>query len=677
METPFSAYQGDEPYIFVCYAHDDAALVYPEITRLHEAGFHVWYDEGVSPGSEWSESLAQHIQGCAVFLYFVTPRSVEREHCRQEVSFALNQRCTSLSVHLEPTEVPLALQLSLSHRQAILKHDHSKNAYEEKLDHALEAAAVDLEAKIAPAPHERTLGTTASANRSPRWPLFAGGFVAVALIVTAGIWWTQRGAPEPVANAGNTTTTVSSSAIADEKKSIVVLPFVNMSSDAEQTYFAEGISEELINLLAKNPEIKVVSRSSAFSFKGRDVDTPTVAKKLGVDHVLEGAVRKSGDTVRITVQLVDVKTDSPLWSESYDRSLSNIFAVQDEIAVAVMVALEASLLEKVPRAREVDVEAYTLYLQARYLVNTIDAHNLRQARMLLQRALEIDPRFAEAWNQFARTYSNEAILGLRPRDEGWLLAREAVEKGRTFDPGNGESEHWLSWIAAFYDVDMPAAAHHLQVAMEIDPTNVDRGAILVLSALGRFQQAIVLGEYMVSHDPLCSPCYGHLSTAYFLAGHLPQAEAAIRKAMVLSPDGGVNFHGRLGMMLLQKGEMEAALDEFQNEPDPRYRLQGIALASHALDRTRDFEDAFAQLREGWPDWSIGIAQVYAWIGDADTAFAWLNERDPKRERFYALRIRYPVFENLRGDPRWQTLLAKTGQSMSQLAELSSDITLPE
>jgi TolB-like protein len=311
----------------------------------------------VSPGSEWSESLAQHIEQCVVLLYFVTPKSVEREHCRQEINFALDQHCTILPVHLEETQMPSALKLSLGHRQAILKHDHSKNAYEEKLDHALEAAAVDLEAKIAPAPHERTLGTTASANRSPRWPLFAGGFVAVALIVTAGIWWTQRGAPEPVANAGNTTTTVSSSAIADEKKSIVVLPFVNMSSDAEQTYFAEGISEELINLLAKNPEIKVVSRSSAFSFKGRDVDTPTVAKKLGVDHVLEGAVRKSGDTVRITVQLVDVKTDSPLWSESYDRSLSNIFAVQDEIAVAVMVALEASLLETVPRTREVDVEA--------------------------------------------------------------------------------------------------------------------------------------------------------------------------------------------------------------------------------------------------------------------------------------------------------------------------------
>jgi tetratricopeptide (TPR) repeat protein len=298
--------------------------------------------------------------------------------------------------------------------------------------------------------------------------------------------------------------------------------------------------------------------------------------------------------------------------------------------------------------------------------------------MLLQQALEIDPRYVDAWNELARTYQFEALIGSRPWDEGWLLMREAVEKGRTFDPGNGLSESWLSWIAAFYDLDMPAAAHHLQVAMEIDPTNANilRGADLVLSALGRFQEAIVLGEYMVSHDPLCSPCYGHLSTAYFLAGHLPQAEAAIRKAMVLSPDGGVNFHGRLGIMLLQKGEMEAALDEFQNEPDPRQRLHGIALASHALDRTRDFEDAFAQLREGWPDWSMGIAVVYAWIGDADTAFAWLNETDPKRD-FYALRIRSPVFENLRGDPRWQTLLAKSGLSMSQLAELSSDITLPE
>ena len=206
-------------------------------------------------------------------------------------------------------------------------------------------------------------------------------------------------------------------------KSIAVLPFVNMSSDPEQEYFSDGISEELLNLLSKIPELRVISRSSAFSFKGKDFDIPTIAAQLNVAHILEGSVRKAGSQVRITAQLIEASSDTHLWSETYDRTLDDIFVIQDEIAGSVVDALKLTLFGDAPRAEPIDPEAYALYLQAVHIGNQYTAEAFEQSNAMLKQVLATAPNYARAWRLLARNYDGQAAVGQLPREEGKALAR--------------------------------------------------------------------------------------------------------------------------------------------------------------------------------------------------------------------------------------------------------------
>ena len=234
-------------------------------------------------------------------------------------------------------------------------------------------------------------------------------------------------------------------------KSIAVLPFVNMSSDKDQEYFSDGISEELLNLLAKIPKLRVISRSSAFSYKGKDVKLAQVAKELNVAHILEGSVRKAGNKVRITAQLIEARSDTHLWSNTWDRELDDIFAVQDEIAAAVVEQLKITLLGEAPKAKEVNPEAYALFLQGRQLRRQSTREGFEQAITLFQQALAIDPNYAAAWEQLAAVYVNQAAQGLRPLAEGLRLAREAATKALAIDPDFAPAHGRLGWIAMTFD----------------------------------------------------------------------------------------------------------------------------------------------------------------------------------------------------------------------------------
>ena len=228
-------------------------------------------------------------------------------------------------------------------------------------------------------------------------------------------------------------------------KSIAVLPFVNMSDDAGNEYFADGISEELLNLLAKISGLRVISRSSAFSFKGKDYDMPTIATQLNVAHVLEGSVRKAGNQVRITAQLIDTRSDTHLWSETYDRTLDDIFVIQDEIAAAVVDALKLTLLGDTPKSEEINPEAYALYLQAMYVGALGNADAYEQSNAILKQVLAIAPDYARAWRGLARNYANQVGDGLLPRDEGDPLAREALKQALAINPDFAEAHSTLAW----------------------------------------------------------------------------------------------------------------------------------------------------------------------------------------------------------------------------------------
>ncbi|MFC1740770.1 adenylyl cyclase, partial [Pseudomonadota bacterium] len=236
--------------------------------------------------------------------------------------------------------------------------------------------------------------------------------------------------------------------------SIAVLPFVNMSDDADNEYFSDGLAEELLNLLTQIPQLKVASRTSSFSFKGKDFKISDVGLELNVAHVLEGSVRKSGDLIRITAQLIKVEDGFHMWSETWDRSLDNIFVIQDEIAAAVVDQLEITLLGSVPKVEETDPEAYALFLQARHFSNLLTPEGWEQANILYKQALEIDPEYAAAWAGLSRNYVNLTGYNLLPPEEGYQAGREAAEKALAIDPDTAPAHSALGWIAMYYETDL-------------------------------------------------------------------------------------------------------------------------------------------------------------------------------------------------------------------------------
>jgi len=464
-------------------------------------------------------------------------------------------------------------------------------------------------------------------------------------------------------------------------KSIVVLPFVNMSPDPDQAYFADGISEELLNLLAKIPELRVISRSSAFSFRGDDINVRDVAEQLDVSHVLEGSVRKMGNQIRITAQLIEARTDTHLWSETYDRELDNIFAIQDEIALTVVGELEVRLLDEVPTSRTTDPDAYTLFLHARNLLNTAEVSGVQLAESLLKQALEIDPDYAPAWSRLAMA------IAMQPgqkylREEADRLFNEALEKALAADPGDGVANAYLGW-ERFFDQRDPGGVRLMEEAIAQEPNNVEvvRTAGGFARAIGHWDTAVALGQRAVDLDPLCHVCYWNLTVAYLFGGRMEEAEVVARKRTTLFDRGWHN----MGTVLLIKGDAEAALkayDELQRLEWTSQWLHGRTMALYSLDRLEESRASLAEFEKTFGhDSPSDVAQLYAWTGEADAAFEWLGRAlnpDSENFRFYFLAHKawHPSYRSLHDDPRWNAYWEVTGTTPEELQAIEFNVDLP-
>jgi TolB-like protein len=463
------------------------------------------------------------------------------------------------------------------------------------------------------------------------------------------------------------------------EKSIAVLPFVNMSDDPGNEYFSDGISEELLSLLAKIPELRVISRSSAFAFKGEKIKAPEVAQKLNVDHVLEGSVRKAGSRVRITAQLIEAHTDTHLWSETYDRTLDDIFAIQDEIAVAVVDALKVTLLGEAPKTREVDPEAYTLYLQAKHLYSQGTDDNLMQSTAMLQKVLALAPDYAPAWCALGRNHMERVRTLLISRDEGLALVREALNQALRIDPNYAEAHANLGNWAIHYESDLETAAHHLQKALSLEPANdeVLRRAASLAWALGRFDQGHVIDKYLVANDPLNSMHLNNLAFGHLYLGQPEETIAAAKTALILSPEREFG-HLLLTRALLLQGNYQAALEAIQKEPKEYYRLFGLVLVYHAQGLKAESDSALAEYIEKYGQVRpIHLAGSIAYRGEADRAFEWLERAAAMDISEATYNLHDPMFANLHDDPRWLPFLEDVGMAPSQLAAIEFNVTLPE
>jgi TolB-like protein/Tfp pilus assembly protein PilF len=500
-------------------------------------------------------------------------------------------------------------------------------------------------------------------------------------LLGGGLFWRYQhmsAAPESpsVAQSAITSTT---SAVATTDRSIAVLPFVNMSADKEQEYFADGISEELLNLLVKVPELRVIARTSSFAFKGKDVGIAEIAQKLNVAHVLEGSVRRSGDTLRITAQLIRASDSSHLWSETYDRRMTDVFEVQDEIASAVVDQLKIKLLGGAPKTRPTDPRAYALYLRARQIARQYTEVALEQSIALYKQAIAIDSSYAAAWVGLATVYVGQVDADFRYPDEGMRAAREALDKALAIEPNFAAAHASLAWIAIFYDRDLAAAAGHLEHALALEPANPDiLGVAAVLARrLGRLDQAIAIGEYLVTLDPANPDWHSGLAFAYRFAGRLDEAISESRTVLSLSPD---YIWGRrvIGEILLQKGDAHAALLEMQQESDEQARMTGLAMVYHALGRKTESDATLADAIEKFHKTSAHpIAVVLAFRGEDDRAFEWLNKAVQHNDPDLGATALQPMLARLHSDSRWLPFLRENGMAPEQLAAIKFNVTLPK
>jgi len=504
-------------------------------------------------------------------------------------------------------------------------------------------------------------------------------------VALAGIgYFATRGAsPGGAAGEGATATAArtlgTAAGAAAPAQSIAVLPFLNISSDKEQEYFSDGISEELLNLLSKIPELKVAARTSSFSFKGKEVEIPEIARQLGVAHVLEGSVRKSGSKVRITAQLIHAADGFHLWSETYDRELDDIFKIQDEIAGEVVRQLKVKLLGAAPKARTTDPRAYALYLQAVHLERLSTVESLAESDALFRQVLEIDPRYAPAWEGLSGNYYNETVgFALLPISVGRARSREAAEKALAIDPDFAPAHAGLGIIASDFDNDLVTAAKHFERALQLDPSDpgILGNAGWMMASLGRWNEAFSLFEAAVRRDPVNPSLLYNLGLLQFHAGRFDESIVTIRKVQSLTPGSG-SAPAVLGSALLLKGEAAAGLAEIERETSEVWRMIFLPMAYHALGRDSDSDAALAALIAMYgKDAAYGIATACAFRGETDAAFEWLDKAVEYGDPNLTLVVVDLLLDNIRSDPRWLPFLRKIGRAPAQLAKIEFDVTLP-
>ena len=449
--------------------------------------------------------------------------------------------------------------------------------------------------------------------------------------------------------------------------SIAVLPFVNMSDDKANDYFSDGLSEELLNVLAKVQGLRVIARTSSFAFKGKDATIADVAKALGVDHVLEGSVRKSGDRVRITAQLIRTADSSHLWSETYDRTLQDVFAIQDEISREVVDALKVRLLAKNPASPELggtsNPEAYDAYLQGLYDLNKGQRERtLRSAIAAFERASALDPRYARANVGRARALSLLSSNGSLPFDTGFSQARQAAQDAVRLEPRLAEGWASLGNLAVTLDFDVDQATQHFERALSLEPGNAEvQGAYANFAlGIGRVEDGVAAATKAVQLDPLSARQNSTLSAAYYAARRYPESLDVARRALRVDPDfpGG---HAGIGFALLETGELEEARAEFERESGEWQRLTGVALADAKLGRAQQARAELASFVERFGDAaSYQYAQINAQLGDIDEAFRWLEVARRVRDPGLAQLLLDPLVDPLRSDPRFRKLVGELG-----------------
>jgi TolB-like protein/DNA-binding winged helix-turn-helix (wHTH) protein/Tfp pilus assembly protein PilF len=490
-----------------------------------------------------------------------------------------------------------------------------------------------------------------AARRGAHFPAIVVGALAVAAV---GAFWFLRersAAEHPTART-----------VAAAPRSVAVLPFADLSETKDQEYFADGMAEAVLDILARVPSLTVIGRTSSFQFKGRNEDLRDIGAKLGAAYLVEGSVRKVDRRFRITAQLIDASSGKQVWADNYDRAYGDVLAVQDQIASSIGRALQVAVGadEARPPHPLTNTEAYTFYLRGRWALDRGDERGLREAVADLEHSLALDPDSAEAAESLAWAHLSLIGSDMVPVDAGWPQATAASQAALRIDPKSVLAHVILGLKDATYDYDWRSATAELDSALAAHP----RDAIGLYNAswlafdLGRHDEAVRLSELSLSIDPLNPDALQNSAYIYFLVGNLDAAERDIRRSIAISPTFS-GSHKALGQIFLQRGQPEAALVEMQAETSEGRDI-GLALAYHALGRHVDSDAALARATQRLADLApVDIAIVHAYRGERDAAFEWLEKAVAQHDLALGHKLRdEPKLKPLRDDPRYKDLLQK-------------------
>jgi TolB-like protein/cytochrome c-type biogenesis protein CcmH/NrfG len=656
--------------VFLSYASQDTEAARRICEALRAAGVEVWFDQSeLRGGDAWDQKIRREIRDCALFIPIISSNTTSRPEGYFRLEWALAEQRAHMIARNKAFIVPVCVDATPESAADVpesfvrvqwtrLPEGATPPSFAGRIRHLIqpELAAASTPAPPPPASASISAGVphaahaAAHASKKSRTLLL---LVAAAALIAAGIFALDR-----------FVLSKRSVAEASPEKSIAVLPFVDMSEKKDQEYFSDGLSEELIDLLAKNPDLYVPARTSSFYFKGKSEELATIAQKLHVANVLEGSVRSSGSRLRVTAQLIRVDNGYHLWSETYDRDSSDIFKVQDDISSAVVAALKVKLLST-PEAngrQTTNADAHSQYLVGRELLSRGNWKLAPAAAEAFRRAIRLDPNYVAAWAGLARAL-HDAAEDMPPaeqtaqRREALASAEKAVALGPQVADGYVERGYLRTWnLRDFAGAD---ADYQRARALAPEDTNVLRGYIgSVLYPTGRIEEGLSLAQQVLKADPLNSGAWRSVGFMQYQHGDFPAARESLQRSLDINPDQS-NSAAFVVYSYVVEGKPALALPWVERSANEVFREQAAALVQHDLGHQAEAQRNLDVLIARWANnAAYQIAEVYARWGDKDAAFHWLDRAEQQRDGGMTLLKVDLLLKSLHGDPRYSALMRK-------------------
>jgi TolB-like protein/Flp pilus assembly protein TadD len=658
--------------VFLSYATEDTAAARRICDTLRVAGIEVWFDQNeLRGGDAWDHTIRQQIRECALFIPIISQRTQERleGYFRREWRLAEDRTLDMAAVRsfLVPVAIDDTAQRTSHVPPAFnaaqwtrLPEGNTPQAFVDRIKQLLSPVPAALTAAHAAVSAQGIQGIP---RPKRNLVITVAGLCLAALtaVLIVRLWSPSGTSATPLKEVARPIGPYPASSA--PLHSVAVLPFVDMSEKKDQEYFADGMAEEVLDTLAKVPQLTVIGRTSSFQFKNRSENLPTIGRKLNSAYLVEGTVRKAGERIRVTAQLIDSRFGAQIWSDTYDRDFGDVFTLQDEIATSIVRALQLTIRSHDTRQlRSAEaIEAYTLYLKGKLALDKFEAKSLLDAQSLFQQALVLDPTLAAAAEGLALTYLNRGAdeIDITAR-EAWELARGAAETALRLDPDSAVAHGVVGFVAWAVDYDFPRAESEFHKAIALNPNDPDTLAnyaqILVMH--GDYDEALQRVNNAIALDPLNALTYYVLGQVLYIKGDYPSSEVALRKAIGIDP-GIEGAHYYIGLINLHAGRVADAAKETALDADISTHYAGNALTAHALGKHAESDAALAMLiAEYGKTWPYGVALVYGYRGEKDKAFEWLNRARDVRDIDLMFAPREPFMTSLHEDPRWSELLKK-------------------